>query len=76
MAVTPRSGRCWPIFGGAGQESMQMGKGSGQNEGGFQLPDIIKGQQQLGEKMGQQGQSGKEGKSGLSRSLRAAVAPN
>ncbi|MEP6002155.1 MAG: hypothetical protein ABJ248_01765, partial [Maribacter dokdonensis] len=46
------------------QESMQMGKGSGQNEGGFQLPDIIKGQQQLGEKMGQQGQSGKEGKSG------------
>ncbi|KSA12842.1 Collagen triple helix repeat-containing protein [Maribacter dokdonensis DSW-8] len=46
------------------QESMQMGKGSGQNEGGFQLPDIIKGQQQLGEKMGQQGQSGKKGKSG------------
>ncbi|MDP2526730.1 DUF4175 family protein [Maribacter dokdonensis] len=46
------------------QESMQMGKGSGQNEGGFQLPDIIKGQQQLGEKMGQQGQSGKEGKNG------------
>ena len=46
------------------QESMQMGKGSGQNEGGFQLPDIIKGQQQLGQKMGQQGQSGKEGKSG------------
>ncbi|WP_291787960.1 DUF4175 family protein [Maribacter sp.] len=46
------------------QESMQMGKGSGQSQGGFQLPDIIKGQQQLGEKMGQQGKSGKEGKSG------------
>ena len=46
------------------QESMQMGKGSGQSEGGFQLPDIIKGQQELGEKMGQQGDSGKEGKEG------------
>ncbi|TDT46308.1 hypothetical protein CLV90_0356 [Maribacter spongiicola] len=46
--------------------SMQMGKGSGQSEGGFQLPDIIKGQQQLGEKMGQQGKSGSEGKQGKS----------
>lgn len=46
--------------------SMQMGKGSGQSEGGFQLPDIIKGQQQLGEKMGQQGKSGSEGKEGKS----------
>jgi hypothetical protein len=46
------------------QESMQMGKGSGQSEGGFQLPDIIKGQQQLGEKMGQQGKSGSKGKDG------------
>ena len=46
------------------QQSMQMGKGSGQSEGGFQLPDIIKGQQQLGEKMGEQGQSGKDGKKG------------
>ena len=46
------------------QESMQMGKGSGKSEGGFQLPDIIKGQQQLGEKMGQQGQSGQEGQEG------------
>ena len=46
------------------QESMQMGKGSGQSEGGFQLPDIIKGQQQLGEKMGQQGQSGQQGQEG------------
>ncbi|WP_244178465.1 DUF4175 family protein [Maribacter litoralis] len=44
------------------QESMQMGKGSGQSEGGFQLPDIIKGQQELGEKMGQQGKSGSKGK--------------
>lgn len=46
--------------------SMQMGKGSGESEGGFQLPDIIKGQQELGEKMGQQGQSGSEGKEGKS----------
>lgn len=48
------------------QESMQMGKGSGQSEGGFQLPDIIKGQQELGEKMGQQGKSGSKGKEGES----------
>ncbi|MDF4201439.1 hypothetical protein PXD56_00635 [Maribacter sp. SA7] len=47
-------------------ESMQMGKGSGQSEGGFQLPDIIEGQQQIGKKMGQQGESGKEGKEGKS----------
>ena len=46
------------------QQSMKMGKGSGQSEGGFQLPDIIKGQQQLGEKMGEQGDSGSEGKKG------------
>lgn len=48
------------------QESMQMGKGSGQSEGGFQLPDIIKGQQELGEKMGQQGKSGSKGEEGES----------
>ena len=46
------------------QQSMQMGKGSGQSEGGFQLPDIIKGQQQLGEKMGSEGKSGSKGKEG------------
>ncbi|WP_419213197.1 hypothetical protein ACNR9Q_03360 [Maribacter sp. X9] len=46
------------------QESMQMGKGSGQSQGGFQLPDIIKGQQQLGEKMGEQGESGSESQGG------------
>ncbi|MGC1515628.1 MAG: hypothetical protein WA810_08620, partial [Maribacter sp.] len=48
------------------QQSMQMGKGSGQSQGGFQLPDIIKGQQQLGKKMGDQGQSGNDGKQGES----------
>ncbi|WP_437371646.1 DUF4175 family protein [Maribacter litoralis] len=48
------------------QESMQMGTGSGQSEGGFQLPDIIKGQQELGEKMGQQGKSGSKGEEGKS----------
>ncbi|WP_300026866.1 hypothetical protein [uncultured Maribacter sp.] len=47
-------------------ESMQMGKGSGQSDGGFQLPDIIEGQQQIGEKMGQQGKSGNQGKEGKS----------
>ena len=46
------------------QQSMQMGKGSGESEAGFQLPDIIKGQQQLGEKMGSQGKPGSEGKEG------------
>ncbi|WP_405411599.1 hypothetical protein [Maribacter sp. Asnod1-A12] len=46
--------------------SMQMGKGSGESEGGFQLPDIIKGQQELGEKMRQKGQSGNAGKEGKS----------
>ena len=46
------------------QQSMQMGKGSGQSEAGFQLSDIIKGQQQLGEKMGSQSKSGSEGKEG------------
>ncbi len=34
------------------QQSMQQGSGNGQGED-FQLPDIIKGQQELGEKMGQ-----------------------
>ena len=45
-------------------QSMKMGKGQGDSQGGFQLPDIIKGQESLGEKMsksGKQGQSGKEG---------------
>tara|TARA_R110002051_G_scaffold171982_3_gene242432 strand:- start:19233 stop:22565 length:3333 start_codon:yes stop_codon:yes gene_type:complete len=45
-------------------QSMQMGQGSGESEGGFQLPDIIEGQQELGEKMGKQGKSGNDGKSG------------
>ncbi|PIB39399.1 phage holin family protein [Maribacter sp. 4G9] len=46
------------------QQSMQMGQGSGQSQDGFQLSDIIKQQQSLGEKMGEsgsQGQSGQEG---------------
>lgn len=48
-------------------ESLQMGKGSGDSQGGFQLPDIIKGQEELGEKMGKsgsKGQSGGKGKQG------------
>ena len=57
------------------QQSMQSGKGQGQGEG-FQLPDIIKGQKSLNERMqegsssgkkgaqGQEGESGKEGSSG------------
>jgi len=45
-------------------QSMQMGQGSGESEGGFQLPDIIEGQQELGEKIGQQGNSGEEGQKG------------
>ncbi|WP_350289534.1 hypothetical protein [uncultured Croceitalea sp.] len=45
------------------QQSMQSGNGSGQGEG-FQLPDIIKSQQQLGEQMGKEGQSGQQGQKG------------
>ena len=41
------------------QQSMQMGQGqSGNNERGFQLPDIIKSQEELQQKMEQMGQSG------------------
>lgn len=46
------------------QESMQMGQGSGQSQGGFQLPDIIKQQQSLGEKMGESGSQGESGQQG------------
>lgn len=55
------------------QQSMQMGQGQGQSDGkqGFQLPDIIKSQGELQEKMEQMGQSGegaqsqgKQGKEG------------
>lgn len=45
------------------QQSMQSGNGSGQGDG-FQLPDIIKSQQQLGEQMGKEGQSGQQGQKG------------
>ncbi|ALM08476.1 hypothetical protein SB49_12125 [Sediminicola sp. YIK13] len=43
------------------QQSMQSGKGSssGDGEQGFQLPDIIKGQGELKDKMGQMGKGGK-----------------
>ena len=46
------------------QQSMASGASSNGQGGDFQLPDIIKGQQELGEKMGQKpgkGSSGKEG---------------
>jgi hypothetical protein len=46
------------------QESMKAGSGSGNPNDGFQLPDIIKGQGELKEKMGQMGESGKEGAEG------------
>ncbi|MCP4974523.1 MAG: hypothetical protein GY931_00045, partial [Maribacter sp.] len=39
------------------QQSMQSGSGSGSNQDGFQLPDIIKGQGALKEKMDGMGQS-------------------
>ncbi len=45
------------------QQSMQSGSGQGKGDDA-QLPDIIKGQQSLQEKMGQQGQSGQQGKQG------------
>ena len=40
------------------QQSMQAGAGKGQGDPGFQLPDIIKGQGELKEKMEGMGQSG------------------
>ncbi|WP_396636242.1 hypothetical protein [Maribacter sp. R77961] len=45
-------------------QSMQMGKGQGDSQGGFQLPDIIKGQESLGEKMGKSGKQGQSGEKG------------
>lgn len=46
------------------QQSMKAGSSSGGEGGDFQLPDIIKSQQQLGEKMGQMSGKGKPGKQG------------
>ncbi len=43
------------------QQSLKSGSGSGKGEQGFQLPDIIKGQGKVNEKMGQMGESGKKG---------------
>lgn len=48
------------------QQSMKSGSGSGQSQGGFQLPDIIKGQGELQKKMGQMGKSGESGSEGES----------
>lgn len=45
------------------QQSLGLGSGQG-NGGGFQLPDIIKAQGELKDKMGQSGRAGKEGKEG------------
>ncbi len=45
-------------------QSMQPGQGEG--GGDFQLPDIIKGQQSLNEKMGKEGDKGEQGKEGES----------
>lgn len=46
------------------QQSMKSGAGSGNPNDGFQLPDIIKAQGELKDKMGQMGESGKEGDKG------------
>lgn len=46
------------------QQSMKAGSGSGNPDEGFQLPDIIKGQGELKDKMGQMGESNKEGAEG------------
>ncbi|TQO38923.1 hypothetical protein GQ41_3589 [Arenibacter algicola] len=44
------------------QQSMSASSGKGKGKG-FQLPDIIMGQEKLGEKMGEMGKKGSEGKS-------------
>ena len=46
------------------QQSMKAGAGSSGQGSDFQLPDIIKGQQSLGEKMGQKPGQGKSGQQG------------
>ncbi|UCD60691.1 MAG: hypothetical protein JSV59_12560 [Flavobacteriaceae bacterium] len=46
------------------QQSMKAGSGSGDPNDGFQLPDIIKAQGELKDKMGQKGETGKEGGNG------------
>lgn len=45
-------------------QSMQPGQGEGDGQQDFQLPDIIKGQQSLGEKMGNPGKEGEKGEQG------------
>jgi hypothetical protein len=45
------------------QQSMKSGKGEGQGED-FQLPNIIKAQRELQDKMGQEGKEGEQGKEG------------
>ncbi|MCK0144079.1 hypothetical protein MWU78_00275 [Arenibacter sp. F26102] len=42
------------------QQNMSMGSGKGKGEG-FQLPDIIMGQEKLGEKLGEMGKKGSNG---------------
>ena len=46
------------------QQSLKPGSGSGNPDDEFQLPDIIKAQGELKDKMGQMGESGKEGGNG------------
>ncbi|MGI9545808.1 MAG: hypothetical protein ACR2MM_01120, partial [Flavobacteriaceae bacterium] len=51
-------------------DNMQQSMGSGGGSGGedFQLPDIIKGQEQIGEKMGEMSGQGKQGQKGQEQS--------
>ncbi len=49
------------------QQSMKAGSGSGGQGSDFQLPDIIKGQQELKDKMGQMSGSGQSGEQGESK---------
>ncbi|MCM4150263.1 hypothetical protein DHD05_01555 [Arenibacter sp. N53] len=44
------------------QQNMSMGSGKGKGQG-FQLPDIIMGQEKLGEKLGEMGMKGSKGES-------------
>ncbi|NJB71475.1 hypothetical protein GGR42_001937 [Saonia flava] len=46
------------------QQSMTSGQGSGKSKEGFQLPDIIRSQGQLQDKMGEMGEKGKSGQQG------------
>ena len=58
------------------QQSMQMGKGEGQSPDGFQLPDLIRSQDELQKKMNGSRSSGQEKPGGSSGSGKQGTSPS